>query len=755
MENIARGTPFRSLTPALGAVWLCILTMAMSTHVQAGDSPIGQPKTCLVLGGGGARGAAHIGVLKILEREHITVDCVVGTSMGAIVGGLYASGYSADEIEKVLEGIHWNDVFHDDPARAERPIRRKDDELHFVGGLEVGLQKGRIALPQGFVQGQQLMLVLRRLFESSWNAASFDELPIQYRSIAADIVSGEKVVFSHGDLATAVRASMSVPGAFAPIRVDGRLLVDGGMVDNVPIDEARKLGAERLIVVAVGSGLLKEDGLTSPFAVANQMLTALIQHRSREQIATLGPQDVFIEPELGDFSATHFDRAAEAVRIGTAAAEKSVHELRRFSSDETRYASWKETHRRSGNAAPRVEFVRAGESKGDDRYIGRRFQDQIGKPFDPTAFEKNVAVMYGEGRHESIAWRLTEENSRAGVDIDAVEKSWGPDFLRFGLELGDNFDGRSAYQALVQARFTSMNQHGGEGLARLQLGRVLEARTEFYQPWGWRRQFSLAPYLQYRALNVPLRADPADETYFAEIHRTELVGGLEVAWNPSGQWRLSTGVETGRERAGIEIGAPGVPEFRSDVGLVRGRLEYDSLDSVSYPTRGARFDLSTELYTDALGADESADVTRMAFDAAFGGRRDHLLLGLQLAYSHGGENTIGASSKLGGLANFSGYLADEVVANQLGLARLIYYRRLTSESKLFGLPVFAGGSLELGGAWNTVNEVESDDLIMAGSVFGGIDTIIGPIFLGYGRAENGVDSFYLRFGPLLRSSLKL
>ncbi len=756
MNKNSRGNKPVSMMPALAAAWLWILLAAPSLAEISEQAPAGSPKTCLVLGGGGARGAAHIGILKILEREHISIDCIVGTSMGAIVGGLYASGYSADEIEHVLRSIHWNEVFHDDPLRAERPIRRKDDELRFVGGVEVGLQKGGIALPQGFVQGQQLILLLRRLFESTWNVANFDELPIQYRSIAADIVSGEKVVFSRGDLATAVRASMSVPGAFAPIRVDGRLLVDGGMVDNVPIDEARKLGAQRLIVVAVGSGLHKEEELTSPFAVANQMLTALMQHRSREQIATLGPQDVFIQPELGEFSATDFDRAGEAVKIGVAAAEKSLAELRRFSVDDAQYASWRQEHHQRDAAPPRVEFVRAaGANANDDRYMERRLQDQVGKPFDALAFEKDVAVMYGEGRHESISWRLATEQSRTGLDIDAVEKSWGPDFLRLGLELSDNFDGRSSYQALVQARFTSMNEHGGEGLARLQLGRILDARTEFYQPWGWRRQFSLAPYLEYRALNVPIRAEPGDESYLAELHRSQFAGGLEFSWNLSGQWRLSTGIETGKERAGFEIGAPGVPEFRSDVGLVRGRIEYDSLDSVSYPTRGARLDLSTELYTNALGADESADVTRMAFDAAFGGRRSHLLLGVQLAYSHGGENTIGVSSKMGGLANFSGYLADEVIGNQLGLARLIYYRRLTSDSKLFGLPVFAGGSIELGGFWDQIDDIGGDDLITAGSLFAGIDTFIGPIFLGYGRAETGVDSFYLRFGPLLRSDLKL
>jgi NTE family protein len=740
--------------------WLCLaaITLAISAPMARTESltPESRPRTCLVLGGGGARGAAHIGVLKILERERVPIDCIVGTSMGAIVGGLYASGYSADEIERVLKGINWGEVFKDDPIRGERPVRRKEDELRFVGGVEVGLDAGGIALPQGFVQGQQLLLLLRRLFQSTWQVEHFDRLPIPFRSVAADIVSGEKVVFAEGDLATAIRASMSVPGAFAPIRVNGRLLVDGGMVDNVPIDEARALGAERLIVVAVGANLLKEDELTSPFAIADQMLTALMQNRSRAQIATLGPRDLFIEPELGNFGSARFDLAPDAIKIGIAAGEAAAPKLRAFATDEAHYAQWQDRHELLAAPAPRVDFVRApGVNERANVYVTNRFEKQVGKPFDAKALEKDIAVMYGEGRHESVSWRLAREDSRTGVEIDAVEKPWGPNFLRFGLELSDNFNGRSAYQALVQARFTKMNDRGGEGLARLQLGRVLNARAEFYQPWGWDGQFSLSPYLQYRAFNLPLRADPSDETFLAELHRSEFVGGVEIGWNPSSHWRLSAGLERGHEEARFQIGGVGTEAPSGNVGLARGRVQYDTLDSVTFPTSGLRLDLSTEVYDTQLGSRESADVTRLAFDGAFGGGRDHVLLGLQLASSHGGESTIGVVSKLGGLGNLSGYLADEVVGSQVALARLIYYRKISSDSQILGLPLFAGASLERGGFWNDRDDVDSDDLLTAGSVFLGADTILGPLFFGYGRADTGVDSFYLRIGTLLRSDLRL
>ncbi|MGH8544672.1 MAG: patatin-like phospholipase family protein [Gammaproteobacteria bacterium] len=252
------------------AVMLAVAAIPASAGEVAAADAEASPRTCLVLGGGGARGAAHIGLLKVLEREHVQVDCIVGTSMGAIVGGLYAAGYKADEIEVVLTRIDWKDIFHDKPSRDTRSMRRKEDDLRWLGGIELGLHEGKIAFPRGLVQGQKLSLLLRRLLLATWETDKFDDLSIPFRAIATDIVTGEKAVFSEGDLAVAIRASMSVPGAFEPVRVDGQLLVDGGVVDNVPVDEARKLGAQRLIVSQVGTPLMGEDRLDSPVAITEE-----------------------------------------------------------------------------------------------------------------------------------------------------------------------------------------------------------------------------------------------------------------------------------------------------------------------------------------------------------------------------------------------------------------------------------------------------------------------------------------------------
>jgi len=252
---------------ALACAPLMAVAQTAPAAVDSATQVPDRPRTCLVLGGGGARGAAHIGVLKVLERERVPIDCIVGTSMGAVVGGLYASGYTADEIKAVLDRIDWAEVLRDKPPRDERSMRRKEDDLRLLGGVEVGLSNGKIAFPQGLIQGQKLEMLLRRLLLPTWQVRDFDHLPIPFRAIATDIVSGEKVVFAQGDLALAIRASMSVPGVFAPVRYEDHLLVDGGVVDNVPIDEARRLGAQRLIVAG---RLAADDRGAAGFTLGDQ-----------------------------------------------------------------------------------------------------------------------------------------------------------------------------------------------------------------------------------------------------------------------------------------------------------------------------------------------------------------------------------------------------------------------------------------------------------------------------------------------------
>jgi NTE family protein len=710
-----------------------------------------RPKTCLVLGGGGARGAAHIGVLRVLERERVPIDCITGTSMGAIVGGLYAAGYKADEIESVLRSIDWKDMFKDDPSREALPMRRKDDELRFLGGIELGLRDGRIAFPRGVIQGQKLQLLLRRLLLSTMQTTNFDDLPIPFRSVATDIGTGEKVVFGSGDLAMAIRASMSVPAAFAPIHYQGHLLVDGGISDNVPIDVARDLGARRLIVVNVGEQLTPEDQLNSPFSIANQMLVALMKRVTDEQLATLGPGDVLLAPDLGDISSAAFDRTPAAVDVGLAAAEANVASLRRYSVSASDYAAFTAAHRQRAFDPPLIAFLQVLHDRSRTAgYVEQRLSDVVGKPLDPALLEKQIGVAYGEGSYERITYDLVRRDDEIGLAVLPVDKGWGPNFLRMGLRLSDNFSGRNSYQLITEANFTGLNEHGGESRNRVQIGEITELYSEFLQPFGARGQFYVAPQLQYKAYNFPVNAGQAID--FAEYRRSRYDGAAEIGWTPNQSWQLSAAIEYGRDAAHVRIGQPDFPDFSSAFGGIVLRVVRDDLDSSAFPTRGTRLNLSQEELLSQLGSTGTAHITRLRWDTALSSGSNHWLVGgsVDTSTGSGSDLQIAAFSPLGGLTNLSGFTESQLFATQTALLRGVYYRRLTDAQALFSVPVYLGGSLEAGGVWDTRRDIGSN-AILAGSAFLGVDTFLGPIFLGYGYAQGGHNAVYLTFGSLLRS----
>ncbi|MEZ0472481.1 patatin-like phospholipase family protein [Luteimonas salinilitoris] len=730
---------------------LPVAAFAGDAVAQGGESgAMERPRTCLVLGGGGARGAAHIGLLKVLERERVSVDCIVGTSMGAIVGGMYAAGYGADEIEAILQHVDWQSVLHDRPPRAQRTMRRKRDDLRRLGGIELGLRNGKIALPRGMIQGQRLELLLRRLLLPTWRIEHFDDLPIPFRAVATDIVTGDKVVFERGDLAMAIRASMSVPAVFAPVRIDGQLLVDGGIVDNVPIDEARKLGAERLIVSRVGSPLLDEAHLNTPLDVSEQASRALMKRIVEAQIATLDDHDLLLTPPLGQFGAQEFNRTATASAIGFKAADALTPEIRRFSASPAQYTRFQQHHTLPEHDAPLIAFIdvlRESTRTGD--YVARVTRRHVDSRLELGALESDLGTIYGEDRYEQLQWRLVNDENRAGLVIEPQDKRWGPGFIHASLGLSSDFDGNSDFQLDAELTQTGLTAMGAEARFGLGLGRIERLTAEFHQPMSDGRH-ALLWHGGYRAFDVPVDASAHDSA--ARYRYSAWGGGLTWSYSMRNHWELSAGVERGRERTRLQVGDGG-ERTRSDLGSLVLGLANDTLDSVSFPRHGQRLEATHRVYREALGSDLRAGVTRLAWDVAWSRGSHSLLIGL-----HGSSAQVDAGQALdaygflGGLGRLSGYQDDSIFAMQTGLARAIYYRRLGHADSLLSMPLYLGGSLEMGGYSNDRSFLDSNDLIGAGSLFLGIDTRIGPVFLGYGRAEHGASSFYFKVGSLLRDS---
>ncbi len=737
------------------AVWVAIWPSCGRTQSPSKQAPPEPGCIGLVLGGGGARGAAHIGVLQVLEREHIPICRVSGTSMGAIVGGLYASGYTPDEMARIVTTLDWKDLFSDDPARVDMPMHRKDADYRYLLNFEVGYRNGRIITPAGFVQGQKLLLLLRRLLISTWDVHDFDQLAIPFRAVATDIVAGKPVVFGSGELPLAIRSSMSVPGAFAPVNVDGQLLVDGGVMDNIPIDVIRQMGAHRLIVVDVGSPLSTQDQLTNPVALLSQMVSALMAEKTQRQLATLTPDDILIRPALGDITAAQFNRGAEAIAIGKAAAEAAIPRLRALSASPADWEAFQARHRLRDFDPALVAFLKVdGTNTQTAPFIKNSMASEVGKPYDPDRLESQIGTVYGRGNYQQIDYRLQQQDEQRGLLIIPADKPWGPVYGRVGLQLDNNFNGNSQYLILGEINATNVNRYGADWRSTLWGGRIGGVGTEFYQPMGQNATTYVQPSALLRNEDLPI-FDSSGDRQLADYRVRRAKLGLEVGWSPASYWRLLSAFTRGRDTASLTIGNPtSFPDQTFNYSMFKVGLDWDSLDSAQFPTKGAHVQLGYEMYRTVLGGQVTGDVARLTADWVprfwAPDSRYHLLLGMRLSSAIDNSNFFETQDFLGGFLNLSGYSERALYGNQSALLRAVIYRRTGQLDAIFSTPFYIGGSLEAGNTWHNKNDVRLDSLIYAGSIFAGLQSPLGPVFLGYGYADGGHSAIYLTFGSLLR-----
>ena len=443
--------------PTLRACALLALAgLVFTTPVEA------RPKVCLVLSGGGARGAAHIGVLEVLEQMHVPIDCIAGTSMGALVGGAYASGMTLPEMRTLIEGISTQALVTERPPRQDQAIRRKLDDRSLLSGPELGLSdRAALTLPKGIISGVGLETILRRIAKVQ-GYRRFDDLGIPFRAVATDLVDGKPVVFSEGELPNVLRASMSVPGVIAPAEIDGRLLVDGGLTDNLPVDVARAMGADVVIAVNLGTPLMTREEIGSLVGVTAQMVNILTEQNVRASLAALLPGDVLIEPALADFSFADFDHLPKTVPIGADATRKVASKLAALAVPDDTYAAWRERLDRVAppDTRPVDEIRFEGLARVNPESARALLHTTPGAPIDQDTLDADLRRLFGSGDFEHVNYRILEETGRRVLDIDAVEKSWGPNYFRFGLGLGSDFRGDSFFNFAASYRRTWVNELG-------------------------------------------------------------------------------------------------------------------------------------------------------------------------------------------------------------------------------------------------------------------------------------------------------
>ncbi|HAF91881.1 MULTISPECIES: patatin-like phospholipase family protein [Stutzerimonas] len=702
------------------------------------------PRTGLVLSGGAARGLAHIGVLKALEEQGVRIDAIAGTSMGAVIGGLYASGYTVAELEQLARTLDWRQVLSDDPPRPDVPFRRKQDDRDFLVKRKLSFRDdGSLGLPLGVIQGQNLALLLERLLVHVSDTRDFDRLPIPFRAVATDIANDQKVIFRSGHLPQAIRASMSIPAVFAPVEIEGRLLVDGGMVDNIPMDVARDMGVDRLIVVDIGTPLMPRDELLTVVDVLNQSITMMTRRNSEAQLATLRSEDLLIQPPLAAYGSTDFGSTEQLMDAGYRATRAL----------EGRLADWRSPT--GGNPAltlarsaePRAPVITAirieNDSKVSDAVIRRHIRQPLGEPLDLGDLQKDMGTLYGLDYFEQVEYRVEHGRSGNTLVVNAKQKRAGTDYLRLGLNLSDDFHGDSVYNIGASFRKNGINQLGAEWLTRLQLGDRQELFSEFYQPLDAGSRWFVAPNAFLEAQNVEaiLDNDPIAE-YRLQRYGYGLNLGRQIANN--GEIRFGIGQAWGD--ADVRIGERDLPDFSFSEGYYELRYSFDTLDNVDFPHEGEDIGLTLRQYTPGLGSDERYRQWQLRLDKALSHGPNTWVLGGRYGRTLDDAEVVTSSFLLGGARQLSGFRQDAVAGQNISLGRVVYYRRMTPRAFLpLDFPVYLGASLERGRAWNEGNAFDSG-YINAGSVFLGYDTPLGPLNIGYGVNDEDEQALYLDLG---------
>ncbi len=719
---------------------ICLLLCLCPLALFAAEQP--QPKIGLVLSGGAARGLAHVGVLKALEEQGIRIDAIAGTSMGAVIGGLYASGYKIDELEKLALGIDWQEALSDSPAREDVPFRRKQDDRDFLVRQKLSFRDdGSLGLPLGVIQGQNLALLLESLLAHSSDIRDFDKLPIPFRAVATDIVNGEKVVFRKGHLPQVIRASMSIPAVFAPVEINGQLLVDGGMVDNIPVDVAREMGVDMVIVVDIGTPLRGRKQLNTVFDILNQSITLMTRSNAEIQLASLRPNDVLIQPSLASIGATDFGRSEEIINAGyraTQILEKRLASLRQPTDAQLTSA------RSAEERTPVITAIKIeNDSKIDDSVIRYYIRQPVGEPLDMARLQRDMGTLYGLDYFDQVQYRVAHKGKDRTLVITARAKRSGTDYLRLGINLSDDMRGGSAFNLGASYRVNGINRLGAEWLTRAQIGDQQELYSEFYQPLDAGSRYFVAPYINAQSQNIEaiLDNDPIAE-YRLERYGFGLNFGRQIG--NSGEIRVGVGEAWGE--ANVRIGERDLPSASFNEAFYDVKYSFDSLDNVYFPHSGEDISLSMRQFEPGFGSDERYRQWEFNLDKALSSGPNTWILGGRYGRTLDQANIVTSSFLLGGARQLSGFRQDSISGQNISLMRAVYYRRLTPRSYLpFDFPLYAGASLERGRAWNNDNEFDSG-YINAASIFIGFDTPLGPLNFSYGVNTDNQKALYLNLG---------
>ena len=557
---------------------LTCLLLSCGAMAQQPASP--RPKIGVAFEGGGALGFAHIGVIEWLEEHRIPVDYIAGTSMGGLVGGLYATGMSPAQIRDIVTGLNWNDTLGGETPFLDASFRRKEDRRDFQNGLTFGLKKG-LKLPSGLSSGQNITFLLDREVLPYSQLKSFDDLPIPFRCVATDLTSGKAFVFKDGPLGEALRSTMSIPGVFAPVRSDGKLFADGMLMDNLPVDVVKQMGADIVIAVYLNTSPYNSQGNQSLFSVLDRSIGVMV---AANEIHSLEMADLLISVDLSGYTSSDFSAGEKIIPKGYDAASKKSSLLSRLSMDEATWQKYEaERESRRIRSVPTPQFVEvAGASGPLAKTIQDVFADNVGQPVDTARIQQDINEVLGIGRFTGFSYHMVEKGGQDGLAFRATEKDESPPILNVGF-LVDGSE-LANVQFTMSARITALDIGGYRSELRtdVSLGATWGLGTEYYKPLGTGNWF-VAPRVS--ATDVPF--DLYDRsTRLAEYRIREVDGGLDLGYAIDRFSQIRFGYDGGYLDTSLSIGAPVLPSPSGRVGITSLRYDLDRLDSPVVPRTG-------------------------------------------------------------------------------------------------------------------------------------------------------------------------
>ena len=713
---------------------------------QAGPAPSTRPRIGLVLAGGGAKGGAHVGVLKVLEEMHVPVDCVAGTSMGALVGAGYASGIPAAELQEFVVGIDWKSVVGGLGQRDLQPIEQKRAGVTYSNNFELGLKDDRLVLPGGMVNTASIEDLLRNYVAKARMQPSFDRLPIPYRAIATDMITGEMVVLDRGDLATAMRASMAIPGAFAPVVTDDYILADGGMVRNIPVDVARGLCAEVVIVVNLVEPKQKPEDLQTATQLLSRSNGVMIEANERQQLATLTDRDVLIEVHMGDITTSSFERIPETIPLGEAAARAAGPRLAALALPAGQYGAWRARVTSAQEIDARLADVKyEGLTRVNPQYLRERARVGPGDKVDSATISREAQRMSALQDFESVDYRITGDPAKPTLEWLPREKRWGPDYLRFDLGMYASVGGDLAFSIYSRHTRTWVNPLGGEWRNEVQLGYENLLSSSFYQPLDAGQKLFVEPRLMLTQTREDLFIDGER---LSTYDFSDVAGGLDVGVNMGSHAQARLGYLYTRRRVDLDTGSPLLPEGDADDAGLVFVATYDSRDTPFNPTRGLAMAVEYLRSDDALGSDRNWEKAEMGVGMAVPVRSDVVWLTLAGGSDLGSDLPADRLFMLGGPSSFPGYELGELRAPDYWSVSGSYLWKLTDIMSIRGQALYAGVRLQAARVYDRLDgrlgQVPDDDgEIYGGSVYLTGRTMVGPLTLGLGSTTG--DSWSLWF----------